>query len=261
MMKKILVLVVAVGLLSGGAGVAWAATTGDSTGGSVSTSAQLAAASNGRHGGRVARLAVQVAADTLHVDRTALVQELRSGKTIADVARDHHVDPQTVIDAIVKAGTDKITALVTAGKLDPAKAKKLEDRLPQLATKLVNAKLPQGRHPALRRAVTRGALDVAADTLHIDRTALVQELRSGKSIADVARDHHVDPQTVIDAIVNAAKQKLSGLESSGKINGARLQQLEQRLPTAVEKLVNRKFDGRLGSQGGGARAWQTAPAA
>ena len=160
-MKKILVLVVAVGLLSGGAGVAWAATTGDSTGGSVSTSAQLAAASNGRHGGRFARLAVQVAADTLHVDRTALVQELRSGKTIADVAR----------------------------------------------------------------------------------------------------DHHVDPQTVIDAIVNAAKQKLSGLESSGKINGARLQQLEQRLPTAVEKLVNRKFDGRLGSQGGGARAWQTAPAA
>jgi transposase-like protein len=244
MMKKILVVIVAVGLLSSGAGVAWAATGGDSTGGSDPTSA-ASGALGGRHAGRgaLAKLAVQVAADTIHVDRSALVKELRSGKTIADVARDHKVDPQTVIDAIVKAGNEKIDARVAAGKLDPQRAKTAKDRLPQLAGKLVNGKLAHGGRSGHRRAAVRGALDTAATAIHIDRSALVSELRSGKSIADVARDHHVDPQTVIDAIVKAAKDKLTELQSSGKLTAERAQKIEQRLPTAVDKLVNRKFDG------------------
>src|SRR5205823_4575660 len=83
MMKKILVAVVAVGLLSGGAGVAWAAT-GDSTPGTDPASAAV----GGPHARRGAalKLAVQVAADTIHIDRSALVKELRAGKTVADVA-------------------------------------------------------------------------------------------------------------------------------------------------------------------------------
>ncbi len=247
-MKKVLVVVVAVGLLAGGAGVAWAAA-GDSSSGSGSGSAQLAAFTTaarpgqGARGG-IARLAVQVAADTIHVDRATLVQELRSGKSIADVAREHNVDPQTVIDGLVKAATDKLQSLVTAGKVDADRAKKVEARLPQLAARLVNGKLRNAGRPGVRRAIVKGSLDVAADTIHIDRATLVRDLRTGKSIADVARAHNVDPQAVIDALVNAAKQKLSDLQSSGKLTEQRVQRIEQRLPTLVERLVNRKFDGR-----------------
>ena len=50
-----------------------------------------------------------VAAKTIGVSRQDLVTALRNGQTIADVAKAHHVDPQTVIDAIVKAGSQRLT--------------------------------------------------------------------------------------------------------------------------------------------------------
>lgn len=250
-MKKILAGVVGVGLLCSGAGVAWAATAGDS-GGSPTLAASSTAliARSGRARPGLVKIALQAAADAIHIDRATLVKELRTGKTIADVAREHHVAPDTVVDAIVKAATDKINALVGAGKLDAAKAKKVEDRLPQLAQRLVDGKLPGAGRPGVAGRAVRGALDVAADTIHVDRSALVQELRSGKSIADVAREHHVDPQAVIDAIVDAAKQKLSTLQANGKLSADRLQKLEQRLPALAERFVNRKLDDRLGGRRG-----------
>lgn len=249
-MRKILAAVVGVGLLCSGVGVAWATTT-VSSGGSptVGAASAILTATGGRAGRGLVKVALQTAAETIHIDRSALGKELRSGKTIADVASEHHVDPQTVIDAIVKAASTKIDALVTAGKLDPAKAKKLQDRLPQFAAKLVDTKVPKAGRAGVARRAVGGALGVAADTIHVDRNALVQELRGGKSIADVAREHHVDPQTVIDAIVNAAKQKLSTLQSNGKLTADRVQKLEQRLPALAERFVNRTFDGRLGPRG------------
>lgn len=97
-----------------------------------------------------------------------------------------------------------------------------------------------GKHPGLRRAVAALAVKTAADTIHVDRKALVQELRSGKSIADVANEHNVSPATVANAIVDAAKQKLTTLQSNGKLTADQVQKIEQRLPQAVDKLVNAK---------------------
>jgi transposase-like protein len=248
MMKKILAVVAGAGLLVGGAGAAWAATTGGSNGTSAAP-VRLAALdmsdTSAQRGGAAARHALQIAADTIHIDRNALVQELRSGKSIADVAREHNVDPKTVIDAIVNAGKQNLDELQKSGKLSADRVQKLQQRLPTAAERLVNHKGLAGKHPRVRRAV-RSGVEVAADTIHIDRNALVQELRSGKSIADVAREHNVDPKTVIDAIVNAGKQKLDELQKSGKLSADRVQKLEQRLPTAAERLVNHKFGQRDG---------------
>jgi transposase-like protein len=52
--------------------------------------------------------ALGVAAKTIGVSRQDLVAALRSGQSIAQVAHAHNVDPQTVIDAIVKAGSQRL---------------------------------------------------------------------------------------------------------------------------------------------------------
>ena len=87
-------------------------------------------------------------------------------------------------------------------------------------------------HPAARRAVhemrldRRQGLDAAAKVLGMTPQALRTELRSGKSIADVAKEKGVDVQKVIDAIVAQAK--------------ARLETEITKLPDQVTKIVNHK---------------------
>ncbi|HZR15371.1 MAG TPA: tape measure protein [Acidimicrobiia bacterium] len=247
-MKKTLVALVVAAVVLGGVGVAWSATSGGGTssGPAATPDAVTAAAATatGAHPAlrrMLAALAVKTAADTIHVDRKTLVQELRSGKSIADVANEHNVSPDTVSKAIVDAATNRLSSLQSSGKLTADQVQKIEQRLPQAVDKLVNHKgTAKGTARArLRQQVLKGALQTAADTIHIDRATLVQELRSGKSIADVANEHNVSPDTVSKAIVDAATKQLSSLQSSGKLTADQVQKIEQRLPQAVDKLVNR----------------------
>jgi hypothetical protein len=86
------------------------------------------------------------------------------------------------------------------------------------------------RRPAVRRAAhalrqdRRAGLEAAAKALDMTPEALRTELRSGKSIADVAKEKDVPVQDVVDAIVAAEK--------------ARLEAEIDKLPEQVTNLVN-----------------------
>ena len=90
----------------------------------------------------------------------------------------------------------------------------------------------------VRRRIIAGALKVAAQTIGVTRKALVQQLRAGKTIADVATEHNVQPQAVIDAITQAATTKIEAAQTAGKITAKRAEKMEARLPTIVPKFVN-----------------------
>jgi hypothetical protein len=84
-----------------------------------------------RPGLRHPRLEVlKVAADTLGMKPADLLQELKDGKSIADVAKEKGVDEQKVVDAIVADGTAKLQEEIT--KLpDQAKTAVEHDGLPE----------------------------------------------------------------------------------------------------------------------------------
>jgi cobalamin-dependent methionine synthase I len=159
-----------------------------------------------------------------------------------------------VIDALVNAATTKIEAAKDAGKITAKRAAAIEQKLPELVSKLVNhaglrapgkAKAQDKRHQRVRHAV-----ELAAQTIGIDAKDLASELRAGKSIAEVATAHNVDPQTVIDALVNAATTKIEAAKNAGKITAERAAAIEQKLPELVSKLVNHHFGARLNAGAG-----------
>jgi hypothetical protein len=100
-------------------------------------------------------------------------------------------------------------------------------------------------HPLLRhcarahlRRLLRGGAGVVTKTIGIDRPTLRRELRSGKTVADIANEHNVDPQTVVDALVTAATKRLDAAVAAGRITSERASKIEQRLPDRITKLVN-----------------------
>jgi len=92
--------------------------------------------------GRILEGMVDVAANTIGVQPSDLTSELKNGKSVADVATEHTVDPQTVVQAIVDAGNKKIDEAVANDKLTSTQADKLKSHLPDAATKFVNHTRP-----------------------------------------------------------------------------------------------------------------------
>ncbi len=113
----------------------------------ASTSAATSSVQNANHGvgtwmrshrRQIAHAVVAISAKTIGVSGQSLISDLRSGKSIADVASDHGVSTQTVVNALVTAGDAAVGKAVTDHKLTAAQATKIEAVLPGRATKLVN---------------------------------------------------------------------------------------------------------------------------
>jgi hypothetical protein len=92
--------------------------------------------------GGIVKDMVDVAANTIGVQPSDLANELKNGKSVADVAKDHSVDPQTVVQAIVDAGNAKVDQAVTNGKITSTQGDKIKSHLSDAATKFVNHTRP-----------------------------------------------------------------------------------------------------------------------
>ncbi len=149
MLKKVLAPVVLVAVLAGGALTAGTASAATPTAASPSTTAAPAAvpASSGHHGARgwlrthrrqLRRAGAVTSAKAIGVTTKVLVTELRSGKSVAQVAGEHGVSTQTVVDALVSGADARVDQAVADQKLTSAQATTIKAKLPTLVAKAVN---------------------------------------------------------------------------------------------------------------------------
>jgi hypothetical protein len=178
-----------------------------------------------------------VAAAYLELTRAALQAELGSGKSLAQVAAAKGKSVDGLESELLRALRSKIQAAKAAGKLDAARADRLSERAPQLVERLVNA---SPRAHAMRATAARGGLLKAAATyLGVTNAELVTELRSGKSLAQVATAKSKSADGLKQALLAALKQRVDAAVAAGRLDAARAQKLLERAPARIERLVNR----------------------
>ncbi len=97
------------------------------------------------HRGQIRRAGVAISARTIGVTPEALVSELRSGTSIADVAGQHGVSAQTVVNALVSAADSRISQAVSNHRLESSLASKIEASLPGRLTRAVDHTFGQTR--------------------------------------------------------------------------------------------------------------------
>ena len=214
-MKRFLAAAATTALLATG-GVAVAGAAQDSNSGpSTSTPAATSNATAGKTPARITRrfvtLAGRTAAKAIGITPAELRQAVQGGQTIAQVATAHNVDPTTVESDITNAANAAIQKALTNGKINSTQAAALKTAVDNRVTNFVEHTPRLDAASKIRtkvRANVAGALGVAAKTIGVSRQDLVAALRNGQTIAQVAHDHNVDPQTVIDAIVKAGSERL-----------------------------------------------------
>ena len=125
-----------------------------------------------------------VAAQYVGLERRALAGELRSGKSLAQVATARGKSVDGLKQALLTALKTRLDARVAAGRLPAERAQRLLARAQQRIDRLVNRTWNRGAARAHGRRL--GVLGVAAAYVGVERRVLAQELRSGKSLAQVA---------------------------------------------------------------------------
>jgi hypothetical protein len=151
-------------------------------------------------------------------------------------------DRKAVMDSVLDAVAQRLDRAVAEGKLDEARAEAIRSRLERVATRInerdPGARLHRRPRAVIRRHFRRAAIGVAASTIGIDRRKLREARRDGQSIADVARAHEVDPQTVIDAISNATVKRIDAAVDAGRIDADRAATVKERLADRITRLVD-----------------------
>ncbi len=141
------------------------------------------------------------------------------------------------IASVLLAGTLAAGGAVAIGSTVSAGAS-----TPAPTTQSSNAAKPAAvKHPALRRALRRAVVRISAQTIGVTPQDLIQELKAGKSIADVANEHSVAPQTVVTALVTAGDNAVERAVANHRITAQRANRIEARLPGLVTKIVNHHF--------------------
>jgi hypothetical protein len=184
---------------------------------------------------------------------------------LGDVAKRLNVTPDQLNNALKGAFADRLQAAVKAGKLTQAQADALKKRVqagggvPLLGPGVKRGAGPRFFHrgpfgPAAVGGPIKDGVDAASKYLGLTNQQLVKQLRSGKSLAQIAGDQQKPVDGLKSAITAAVKSDLDKAVTNKKLTADQESKLLSKLGSRLDDLVNRKglFAGPPGFGKGGA---------
>lgn len=181
-----------------------------------------------------------------------LVASLQSGKTLAQIADATSGESAAgLVAALVAHEKQELADAVAANRLTQAQSDKVAATLPQRFQDFVNGTLPRDLP---RHERDRGGLDAAASYLGVSADALATQLRSGKTLAEIANaTSGKSARGLIDALVADATKRFGSNVPSD---------LRQHITDLVNGTMPR-FGHRMGPRGdhgnGGRGDWGPPP--
>jgi hypothetical protein len=153
-----------------------------------------------------------------------------------------HIQRPTLDSAIKDAGTSTVDEAVKQGKLTQPQADRLKQRIQNgdVGGFWGGRGAKGGRDVA---GVQQAMLDAAAKTLKITSTELMQQLRSGQTLAQLAQAHGTTEQNVTSAVVAAAKTQLDKAVANGSLARGQADAIYNRLQQAGSNLFGKHGHG------------------
>jgi DNA-binding CsgD family transcriptional regulator len=196
------------------------------------------AAAQGGPGSRPGPAAV---AAYLGLTPAQLAAQLAAGKSLAQIATAQGKSVSGLEDVIYAAAKARADKAVAAGKLTAAQEQKLLAALKSRLDAIVNRTgLLRGHHGRAIKPI--GA--AVASYLGLSRAELLTQLRSGKSLAQIAGAQGKTVSGLKTAILNAAKSRLDRAVAAGRLTAAQEKNLLAKLQARLDRLVNRTVPAR-----------------
>lgn len=163
------------------------------------------------------------------------------------LARHLGISTQTLQDAAKQAALDQVDAALGAGRITQEQADAQKARINSGQYPLSGqgfGQRPPGRGPFGRNAGPGrgfglgGYLQTAAAYLGLAEQDLIQKLRDGQSLAQIATAQSKSTDGLEQAIVAAAKTQLDNAVAANRITAGQEKTILDRLQTTVDRIVN-----------------------
>ncbi len=176
---------------------------------------------------------------------------------LRDAAGRLNVSPDKLRSALEGAAGDQLDQAVKDGKLTQQQADQIKQRIARDGLPLGG---PDGRGPGFGGPMGGpdhgpfdAGLDAAATYLGLSRADLARQLRSGKTLADVARAQGKSVDGLEQALVDAAKTRLDRAVADRQLTSDQRDQILREVQEHVADLVNGRVPGPLGRHDGRGR--------
>jgi hypothetical protein len=185
----------------------------------------------------VAVLAVAAAGGGAYAATQNSSSQPRQG-LLNDVARRLNVSPAKLRAAFRAAIIDRINAAVAAGRLTQGQANALKRRIQRgVPFAFVHPARPPFMVPP---GPDRGPLGTAATYLELTPFQLFNQLRSGKSLADIAAARHRSAAGLEKAMVAAVKARVDDAVRHKLITAIQAQRIVSRLGSRIHEKINQR---------------------
>lgn len=182
------------------------------------------------------RSVVSAAVAYLQLDRATIAADLRAGQSLAQIATAQGKTADGLVTALLAPAKLRLDAAVAAGRLTSDKETAFLARLRTVVTAIVNH--ASTAHVAPVRVSTASILKPALAYLQLDLRGVIAQLRSGKTLAQVAVAQGKTAAGLVDAVVASVKAQLDARVVAGKLTAAQETSFLATLQTNVAKLVN-----------------------
>ncbi|WP_371373085.1 hypothetical protein [Sporomusa aerivorans] len=176
----------------------------------------------------------------LKIDAETFRSEIKAGKTMVTIAKEHGVSEKKLKDFVVKQMTTRLEEGVKTGHITAEQAAKMKAEMDSRVTDMINGKGPMpggfGHRPG--HAPFEDAKLLAL--LKVDAETLKSEMKAGKTLATVARAHGVSEQTLQDFLVQQMTERIDEGVKAGRLTEEKADKMKADLATRVADMINGK---------------------
>jgi hypothetical protein len=155
---------------------------------------------------------------------------------IDDAAAELGVEPSALENALQKALANRVDEAVEEGRLTEEQGAELKQRIESGDVPFLFGGL--GRRGGFLHEGRLDSLQAAATYTGLSETELREQVRAGKSLAEIAKGEGKSVSGLVDAMVAAAKKKLDEAVADGRLTRERADEIEASLEERITNLVN-----------------------
>ncbi|MCC6222003.1 MAG: hypothetical protein IT201_00745 [Thermoleophilia bacterium] len=158
---------------------------------------------------------------------------------LADVAERIGIEPDELEAAVQAEALERLDQALADGRITEEQADRIRERIESGELPFGPGHGPGGRHGA---PVIQGT----ADYLGLTPAELLEQLKDGKSLAEVAEANGQTADGLVQALLDGAKTHLDQAVEDGRLTREQADELLERLENRLPNLVERDFPGPRG---------------
>lgn len=169
----------------------------------------------------------------LKIDKETFRSEMKAGKTLAAIAQQQGISEQELKNFMIQQMSQRIEQGVKDGKLTAEQAEKMKQNMDKRATDRINGNVPMRGHRFVDNKELLSLLKVDAQTFRA-------EMKAGKSLAVVAKEHGVAEQTLKDFLLKQMQQHLDDAVKAGRVSADKAETMKAGMEQRVDNMMNGK---------------------